>query len=213
MNIQDNVIRNALKNVYFVCGNACAGKSTIARMIADRHGFELYDMDARYECHRAIAAPEYQPNMCYHMQDFHAQWMRPAEEQARWNMASLNEQTDMAIADLMRISSDKPVVADVLFSPAYTPETVDYGRFVFLTVDKSVLRQRYFERPEKLGFRDFVRRQELSQTYFENIFAGLELTNEIEQRAMRASGLKMIERTPDMKPEDMLELVERHFRI
>ena len=35
----------------------------------------------------------------------------------------------------------------------------------------------------------------------------------IEQRAMRASGLKMIERTPDMKPEDMLELVERHFRI
>ena len=46
MNIQDNVIRNALKNVYFVCGNACAGKSTIARMIADKHGFELYDMDA-----------------------------------------------------------------------------------------------------------------------------------------------------------------------
>ena len=58
-----------------------------------------------------------------------------------------------------------------------------------------------------------MRRQELHQTYFENIFAGLELTNEIEQRAMRASGLKMIERTPDMKPEDMLELVERHFRI
>ena len=54
MNIQDSVIRNALKNVYFVCGNACAGKSTIARMIADKHGFELYDMDARYECHRAF---------------------------------------------------------------------------------------------------------------------------------------------------------------
>lgn len=213
MNIQDNVIRNALKNVYFVCGNACAGKSTIARMIADRHGFELYDMDARYECHRAIALPEYQPNMCYHMQDFHEQWTRPADKQAQWNMASLDEQTDMVFIDLMRIAADRPVVADVLFSPAYTRATVDYNRFVFLTVDKSVLRPCYFERPEKLGFRDFVRRQELHQTYFENIFAGLELTNEIEQRAMRASGLKMIERTPDMKPEDMLELVERHFRI
>ena len=198
MNIQDNVIRNALKNVYFVCGNACAGKSTIARMIADKHGFELYDMDAQYERHRAIALPEYQPNMCYHMQDFHEQWTRPA---------------DKVLIDLMRIAADRPVVADVLFSPAYTRATVDYNRFVFLTVDKSVLRPCYFERPEKLGFRDFVRRQELSQTYFENIFAGLELTNEIEQRAMQASGLKMIERTPDMKPEDMLELVERHFRI
>ena len=79
MNIQDNVIRNALKNVYFVCGNACAGKSTIARMIADKHGFELYDMDAQYERHRAIALPEYQPNMCYHMRDFHEQWTRPAD--------------------------------------------------------------------------------------------------------------------------------------
>ena len=34
-------------------------------------------MDARYECHRAIALPEYQPNMCYHMRDFHEQWTRP----------------------------------------------------------------------------------------------------------------------------------------
>lgn len=213
MNIKDNVIRTALSNVYFISGNACAGKSTIARMLANKHGMELYDMDARYTAHRAIALPEYQPNMCYHMQNFHEQWTRPADEQARWNMASLDEQTDMAIADLISISAKHPVVADVLFSPAYTPKTVVYDRFVFLTVDKSVLRPCYFNRPEKQSFRDFVQRQALSKVYFENIFAGLELTNEIEQRAMRASGLKIIERAPGVSPDEMLSMVEKHFGI
>ena len=54
----------------------------------------------------------------------------PPPIKAQWNMASLDEQTDMVLIDLMRIAADRPVV-DVLFSPAYTRATVDYNRFMF----------------------------------------------------------------------------------
>lgn len=213
MQISDNVMKHALRNVYFICGTACAGKTTMARMLADKHGLRLYDMDERYDEHRAIAQPEYQPDTCYHMTDFHAQWMRPASEQARWNMSIMAEQTDMVLMDLARLAAEEPVLADVLYAPVYTPAIVARERLVFLTVDRAAIRRDYFRRPEKRGFYDFVRAQPLADVYFENIFQGLELTNDMEQRAMRASGLRVLERTPDMSREDMLREIERHFGL
>ena len=59
MNIQTNILRHALKNVYFLSGNACGGKTILSRMLAEKHGFVLYDMDAVYDIHRAIADEAY----------------------------------------------------------------------------------------------------------------------------------------------------------
>ena len=38
MDIRDNALRQALKNVYFVSGTPCGGKSTISRLLSERHG-------------------------------------------------------------------------------------------------------------------------------------------------------------------------------
>lgn len=213
MNIQDNIIKHHLKNVIFICGTACGGKTTMARLLAEKHKLYLYDMDKMYENHREIANGKFQPDMCYHMKDFHEQWTRPAKEQARWNMSSLREQTEMALVDLMILSRSQKVVADVLYSPIYTKEILDYHQLVFLTVDKSVIRKVYFNRPEKRGFYDFVAKQELSNLYFENIFQGLELTNELEQIQMNESGLFLYERKPADTLESVLRLLEEHFNL
>ena len=213
MQIQNNILRHYLKNVLFVCGTACGGKTTVARMLAEKHGFALYDMDQMYDRHRAMADKEHQPNMCYHMQDHHAQWTRNVQEQAAWNMKNLAEQTDMVLLDLIRLSRHETVVADVLYSPVYTRELVDEKQLVFLTVDKSVLRTQYFNRPEKQAFYQFVKAQPLADVYFDNILSGLELTNELEQEAMRQSGLKIIKRQPDDTRESLLCKVELHFGL
>ena len=55
MNIQDNILKQYLKNVYFVCGTACGGKSTLSRALAEKHGFLLYDADARFDEHIALS--------------------------------------------------------------------------------------------------------------------------------------------------------------
>jgi hypothetical protein len=213
MFIQDNIIKRYLKNVYFICGTACAGKTTLARLLAQKHHLALYDMDQMYDRHRAIADPIHQPDMCYHMKDFHEQWMRPTQEQARWNMNSLREQTEMVLLDLINLSQHQKVVADVLFSPDYTSQILDYRQIAFLTVDKSAIRSIYFNRPEKRGFYDFVKAQKLANVYFENIFKGLEETNELEKAQMKASGLFTYERTKSDTPESVLRILEAHFGL
>lgn len=213
MNIADNIIKAALKNVYFVCGNACGGKTTLSRALAGKHGLLLYDMDACYAEHRAMADEAHQPEMCYHMKDHHAQWTRPVSEQARWSMESLNEQAEMALVDLVRLSQHGKVVADVLYSSIYTPQLLDPRQIVFLTVDISLIRKCYFNRPEKRGFYDFVAKQPLADIYFENIFRSLELTNRLEQQSMRESGFLMLERTENSTVESTLAMVEAHFGL
>jgi RimJ/RimL family protein N-acetyltransferase/dephospho-CoA kinase len=213
MNIQNNILKHHIKNVYFICGTACAGKTTMAKLLAEKHGFYLYDMDKEYAAHRAIAQEEYQPDTCYHGKNFHEQWMRPIKEQARWSMNTLKEQTEMVLIDLIKLSEKQIVVADVLYSPDYIQELVDYHQLVFLTVDKARIRETYFNRPEKREFYEYVKQQELQDTYFDNIFQSLEQVNEMEQERMRDSGFLCIERTADSTREEMLTQIEKHFGL
>ena len=90
--------------------------------------------------------------MCYHMKNFHEQWMRPIDEQARWMMSSLKEQSEMVIVDLMKLSANCKDVVDVLFSPIYTSEILKVNQIIFLTVNKKLIRESYFNRPEKKEF-------------------------------------------------------------
>ena len=44
MIFQDNVIKEYLKNVYFITGTPCGGKTTVSRALAEKYGFELFDV-------------------------------------------------------------------------------------------------------------------------------------------------------------------------
>ena len=41
MNIENNVLKHYLRNVYFITGTAYAGKSTTAKLLADRYDMVL----------------------------------------------------------------------------------------------------------------------------------------------------------------------------
>ena len=213
MFIRNNIVRQRLSRVYVISGSACAGKTTVSRMLAEKHGFARYDMDAMYERHRAMADPKHQPMMCRHMEDFHAQWTKPAWEHAQLLMGMIAEQSEMVVLDLMEAARERPVVADVIYAPIYSRSILSERQFVFLTADKSELRRTYFHRPEKQSFYEFVQRQPLAQTYFENIFAGLELTHDLELQEARRSGLPILERTAGDTPETMLARVEHLFGL
>ena len=47
MIFQDNVIKEYLKNVYFITGTPCGGKTTVSRALAEKYGLtELKEKDA-----------------------------------------------------------------------------------------------------------------------------------------------------------------------
>ena len=64
MQISDNILREQLKNVYFLGGGGYGGKTTMSQLIAKKYGFRLYHQDDCYDAHAKIAAPEFQPSMC-----------------------------------------------------------------------------------------------------------------------------------------------------
>lgn len=61
MIIQDNVLKEYLKNVYFISGTPCGGKTTISRALARKHGLTVYDMDEHFPAHQSMADPEPAP--------------------------------------------------------------------------------------------------------------------------------------------------------
>ena len=52
MIFQDNVMKEYLKNVYFITGTPCGGKTTLSCALAEKYGFELFDIDERFEEHK-----------------------------------------------------------------------------------------------------------------------------------------------------------------
>ena len=125
----------------------------------------------------------------------------------------MKEQAEMVLLDLMELSQNQKVVADVLYSPAYTQDIIDYNQIIFLTVDKQEIRDCYFNRPEKRDFYEFVKSKPLADVYFENIFQGLELTNDLEQQMMKQSGFLVYERRKEDTRAELLRIIENHFNL
>lgn len=62
--IEANLLRYLLRGAYFITGTAYAGKSTAARLLAERHG----GICCGENYHDALSAaidPEHQPNLRY----------------------------------------------------------------------------------------------------------------------------------------------------
>lgn len=79
MHIADSIIKNKLKNVYFIWGR---GKTTIANELHRKYGFYIYSTDDSRDRLMDQANPKDQPYMC---RDFESEygvksfWELPAE--------------------------------------------------------------------------------------------------------------------------------------
>lgn len=105
MNIADNIIRNKLKNVYFIWGR---GKTTVANILRNKYGCCVFSTDEARDRNMAYARPEYQPFMCrdfvkeYGVNSF---WELPKEVIKYREEHFLREVTPMIVADLIALSA------------------------------------------------------------------------------------------------------------
>ena len=92
MIFQDNVMKEYLKNVYFIAGTPCGGKTTISCALAKKYGFEIYDIDERFDEHRKISDPLYQPAMNAYFKSADAFFGRTVKEYKNWLLKTTHEQ-------------------------------------------------------------------------------------------------------------------------
>ena len=211
MRISDNVLREALRNVYFITGTACGGKTTAARILGERYGIPVYDIDRQFGYQRLLSDPAAQPNMNRRFPDADAFFARSTEEYEKWLLGNLREQLDFVIADLIRLSRDGAVLCDCGIVPEEADRLTDPGRIVFLTRDPRDLADEYCARPDHRGFRDFL----YSASDPERAKA---LVNETLYRlnarlidSLRGSRYYRIDRGEGHGPEETARLVEEHF--
>ncbi len=110
MIFQDNVIKEYLKNVYFITGTPCGGKTTVSRALAEKYGFELFDVDKRFDEHKKMSNPLFQPAMNTYFNSADEFFGRTVEEYKNWLLNNTREQLEFVLLDLIRLSENKKVL-------------------------------------------------------------------------------------------------------
>ena len=114
MNISNNVLKHYLKNVYFLAGTACGGKSTMSKALAKKHGLVLLEENQFINKYKEIATEAEQPAFTKKFPDYEFYFNQPPIEYSEWLSASLAEQLEMIFMDLIVLSQDKKIVEPIL---------------------------------------------------------------------------------------------------
>ncbi len=153
MNISSNLLRALFRKVYFVNGTAYAGKSTLVRSLAKRHG-GVYCGENYHDVLMHLIAPANQPNLAYFdtMDSWQAFISRTPEEYEAWVNGVAREAAELELLLLIRYAQeDKPVFVDTNISLELLREIAPEGHVLVMLSPQSMSVDRFFDRsdPEK----------------------------------------------------------------
>ncbi len=114
MHISPNLLKNLFRNVYFITGTAYAGKSTVVRLLAEKHG-GIHCGENYHDVLMHLIDPVHQPNLSYF--DTMSGWdeflRRTPEKYAAWIDGVNIEAAELEVLELIRLARDgRPVFAD-----------------------------------------------------------------------------------------------------
>ncbi len=211
MIFQDNIIKQYLKNVYFIAGTPCGGKTTVSRALAKKYNIPVYDIDERFPEHQAMSDSASQPAMNRDFRDADEFFGRSVEEYKAWLLQNTREQLDFVLLDLMRMSKDQIVLCDCHLTLEQAAQVTDPGHVAFMLRKPVNLVDEYCNRPDHQGFSDFIH----SATDFEAAKATCNETlmslNAKYYEDVKASGYFFIDRADGLSVEETVARTAKHF--
>lgn len=225
MNISNNILKENLKNVYFLSGGAYGGKTTMAKLIekkytfqkftsSEKYGFVRFRQGDHYEEYASIANPDFQPAMSMdRSKDWHGFFSQPIEQYSKWLTDSMNEETEFAIMDLIKLSHHQKVIADVGISPAILKKISDPSRVILLFAPEEMTRKHYFDRDDKQEVYRLIKSFPDGDKLLQNVIDALHYNAAKVRQAYYESGFYCIERSENDTIEKTLEKIEKHFSL
>lgn len=211
MIFQDNVIKEYLKNVYFITGTPCGGKTTISRELAKRHNLLVYDVDEQFSYHQKISNSTLQPSMNKVFKDADEFFGRTVEEYKKWLIDNTREQLDFVLLDLIRLSQNKIVLCDCHLTVEEAEKYTEASRIVFLIKEPSNLIEDYCDRSDHQGFNDFINSASDIEKAKATCNMTLKTLNEKRCNDIKSSNYLWIERNENSTIGDTVKKVEQHF--
>ena len=214
MKVADNIIRDKLKNVYFLSGGAYGGKTTMAKLIEEKHGFIRYRQGDHYDEYKEISNTEEQPVMSRDRSaDWHGYFSQPAREYADSLRAGLYEEAGFVVADLLAMPKDRKVIVDCIIPVDILKEISDLAHVFLLFAPDEMKRKHYFDRADKDELFRFILSLPDGKELLRNVNEALNLDNEAERESFIRSGFAYKERSENDTPEDTLRRIEEHFGL
>ena len=137
------------RNVFFILGCPCAGKTTVAKILTQRYNMFLLSGDERrfdYYKHADKAKHKYMT------MDASSFWDWSLDEMVDWERGVISEQTPMIIEELNRLSKERDIVLfEGMMDIKYLLSVADRNHIVYLTVDKEICERDFFGRGDHNG--------------------------------------------------------------
>ena len=220
MNIENNIIRYYLRNVFFITGTAYAGKSTAVKMLSERYGMIMCGENYFSDVSDIVAEPEIQPDLCYlsSLSDFRDFVTRSPEEYERWMYNTGREAAGFEIAQLISLSQQGRIIVDTNIPLDILHEITDYDHVAVMLSPQSMSVERFFDRsdPEKQYILSVIGNCDDPETVMENYRQGLALINSQEHYdEYKNSGFYTLVREDNGNDtrEEVCEKLARHFGL
>ena len=137
------------RNVFFILGCPCAGKTTVAKLLTQRNNMYYFSGDdRRFEYYRYADKAKHK----YMTMDASSFWNWSLSEMVAWEKGVVSEQTPLIIEDLNRLSKEHDLVLfEGMLDISYLLTVADRDRIVYLTVDRDTCEKDFFGRGDHNG--------------------------------------------------------------
>ena len=137
------------RNVFFILGCPCAGKTTVAKILTQRYNMFLLSGDERRFDYYKHADKEKHKYMTMDASSF---WDWSLDEMVDWERGVISEQTPMIIEELNRLSKERDIVLfEGMMDIKYLLSVADRNHIVYLTVDREICEKDFFGRGDHNG--------------------------------------------------------------
>lgn len=205
-------------NIYYIIGNACAGKSTILKMLSDKYQGILCEENYHNKLLDELDKNEF-PNLCYtrDLVDFHDFIRRTPDEYERWINDVTKECEILELKILEKIKDDdKLIFVDTNISIETLKKISDNNHVLVMLTDINRSIDEFFNRPDKeKQYLYKLMMEEKDPIYALNNFKEcLKRINSKERyNEFLNSGFNVLLRDDNRTLNETLEIVEKLFKL
>ena len=218
MIIENNLLKNLFRNVYFVNGTAYAGKSTTVRLLAEKYDGICCGENYHDELMELID-PVHQPALSYFdtMSGWHEFISRTPDEYDNWIIKVSKEAAQLEILLLIRLAeSGKKIFVDTNISVDLLKEISDYHHVAIMVCPQETSVSRFFDRPdpEKQFLYQRLLEEPNPEAAIKNFRKCMEKINSQEHfDEFVNSGFYVQHRDESRTIEESLSMLENHFML
>ena len=201
------------RNMFFILGCPCAGKTTVAKLLAQRNNMYYFSGDGRrFEYYKHADKAKHK----YMTMDASSFWDWSLSKMVDWEKGVVSEQTPLIIEDLNRLSEEHDLVLfEGMIDISYLLSVADRDRIVYLTVDRDMCEKDFFGRGDHNGMLTAIMNTEgISDEEKKRrveIRRAAAITAFYEDA--RSLGLQTFSRKDISSPVEMANVIEQYFNI